>query len=431
MTTSRRFPILLTAFTLAAFGGHAAAQPGALVPIGGEIPINVETFDEQNDPVVAARPGGFVVVWESYDQDGFREGVFRRLLDGTGTPLGGDLQVNVFTAGNQEDAAVAVRDDGSFVVVWDASGDQDGDARGIFGRLFDTAGEPVGAELPINSGTAGDQNDPVVAVQSDGSFLVVWETYTSLLTQEELVGRRFDSLGNPVGVDFAINVHTVNDQEDVAIGVDGNDGFVVVWESDGQDGSYDSIAGRRLASDGTPVGTEFRVNTYTLFAQFNPEVAVRDDGSFVVVWSDTNQDPTGYAAIGRLFDGSPDPVAVTGEFQIDSHPVDYQLYPSVAFADGGDFVVVWESYGQDGSGYGIYRNRFDSAGNKLNGERLVNTTTFANQVEPRIAIGDDSALVVWTDFNCCGDIVGQAFVPALFADGFETGDTSVWSATVP
>lgn len=430
MKTSRRFFVLLT--TLASFAGAAAAQSGNLVvPLGGEFTVTVETYDQQNDPVVAARPGGFVVVWESYYQDGFGEGVFARLVDSAGTPLGGDMQVNLFTAGDEEDPAVGVRADGSFVVVWDASGYQDGDERGIFGRLFDSNGQGVGDELAINEGTIGDQNDAVVAVQSDGSFLVVWESYTSLLTKEELVGRRFDSTGTPLSGDFPINVHTAADQEDVAIGVDASDRFVVVWESDGQDGSYDSIVGRRLASDGSPLGTEFLINTYTLFPQVAPDVAVRDDGSFVVVWTDFWQDPTGYASIGRLYDSSPDPVATTGEFQIDSFPSSDQAYPSAAFTNDGDFVVVWMSWLQDGSGYGVYRDSFDSTGNKIGTETLVNTTTSGSQEEPKIAIGADSALVVWTEYGCCGDVKGQAFLPAaIFADGFESGDVSAWSSSV-
>ena len=40
-------------------------------------------------------------------------------------------------------------------------------------------------------------------------------------------------------------------------------GFVVTWSSAGQDGSGLGIYGQRYAADGTPVGSEFRVNTYT------------------------------------------------------------------------------------------------------------------------------------------------------------------------
>ena len=43
--------------------------------------------------------------------------------------------------------------------------------------------------------------------------------------------------------------------------------------------------------------------------------------------------------------------------------------PSVASDASGNFVVVWQSYGQDGSGYGIFGQRYDSAGVR-SGERV-------------------------------------------------------------
>ena len=40
-------------------------------------------------------------------------------------------------------------------------------------------------------------------------------------------------------------------------------GFIVTWESDGQDGSGIGIFGQKFDSTGTMVGVEFQVNTYT------------------------------------------------------------------------------------------------------------------------------------------------------------------------
>ena len=56
----------------------------------------------------------------------------------------------------------------------------------------------------------------------------------------------------------------------------------------------------------------------------------------------------------------------------------------VASRDGG-FVVAWESDGQDGSGYGIYAQRFTSAGARIGAEVRVNTTTVKDQRWPAIA----------------------------------------------
>ena len=52
----------------------------------------------------------------------------------------------------------------------------------------------------------------------------------------------------------------------------------------------------------------------------------------------------------------------------------------------GNFVVVWDSYLQDGSGTGIYAQRYDAAGNALGGEFRVNETITNNQSQAEVAM---------------------------------------------
>jgi len=47
-----------------------------------------------------------------------------------------------------------------------------------------------------------------------------------------------------------------------------------------------------------------------------------------------------------------------GELQVNTRTVDYQVAPDVAMDGGGDFVVVWDSDAQDGSGTGVFAQRY-------------------------------------------------------------------------
>ena len=63
--------------------------------------------------------------------------------------------------------------------------------------------------------------------------------------------------------------------------------FVVVWQSQGSfgtDASNFSIQGQRYASNGSPQGGEFQVNTYTTGYQRLPSVATAAGGDLLVVW---------------------------------------------------------------------------------------------------------------------------------------------------
>ena len=123
----------------------------------------------------------------------------------------------------------------------------------------------------------------------------------------------------------------------------------------GQDGSGASVHGQRFDSAGAVAGSEFRVNTYTTSSQSRPAVAQASDGSFVVVWNSYGQDGSQYGVHGQRFDSAG---AVAGsEFQVNTYTTAYQTRPAVAQASDGSFVVVWQSNGQDGSYIGVYGQR--------------------------------------------------------------------------
>lgn len=53
---------------------------------------------------------------------------------------------------------------------------------------------------------------------------------------------------------------------------------------------------------------------------------------------------------------------VGGEFQLNSYTTNNQRYAAVAENAAGNFVVVWQSVGPDGSNEGVFGQRFDSSG---------------------------------------------------------------------
>src|SRR5688572_1698217 len=73
---------------------------------------------------------------------------------------------------------------------------------------------------------------------------------------------------SPVGTEFRVNTFTTGAQRTVAeapqsLATDADGEFVVTWSSDGQDGSGYGIFAQRYNAAGTASGTEFRVNAFT------------------------------------------------------------------------------------------------------------------------------------------------------------------------
>lgn len=172
-----------------------------------------------------------------------------------------------------------------------------------------------------------------------------------------LVGSALVLGQTPLGQEFQINSYTSGDQIGAAIATDSTGNFVVVWWSRNQDGSDASVYGRRYDSDGSPLGDEFRINTYTAGLQAAPRIAMAPDGDFVVVWGSQGQDGTSSSVYGQRYSNNGSPLG--NEFQVNSYTPDSQHSASVAVAPDGSFVVVWASFpNQDGDATGIFAQRF-------------------------------------------------------------------------
>ena len=110
-------------------------------------------------------------------------------------------------------------------------------------------------------------------------------------------------------------------------------------------------------------GGEFQVNAITTNTQSFPAIAVEADGDFVVTWTDAF-DGYGVGVFGHRFNSAG--VRQGLQFQVNTYTARGQHRSSVASESNGDFVVVWQSFHQDGPGttgfYGVFAKRFTSAG---------------------------------------------------------------------
>ncbi len=214
----------------------------------------------------------------------------------------------------------------------------------------------------------------------------------------------------PGGPEFRVNTYTTRSQYQPAVAMDGGGNFVVVWTSGRQDAGYAGIFGQRYDAAGAPRGSEFQVNTYATGQQLVPSVAADGAGGFVVVWMSYGQDGSRGGVFGRRYDTTGVPRG--SEFQVNSYTTAYQYAPSVASGAKGDFVVVWIGYGQDRSADGVFARRYDAAGQPLAGEFQVNTYTSGNQGLPTqgpatVALDASGGLVItWPSFRQDGDAFG-------------------------
>ena len=118
-------------------------------------------------------------------------------------------------------------------------------------------------------------------------------------------------------------------------------------------------------SSGATVGNNFQVNTYTEAGQYDPSAAMDAEGDFVIAWSSVNEDGSDEGVYAQRFNANG--LAAGSQFQVNTYTPGIQQSPSVAMDAAGDFVIAWESgsydgsVAQDGSGFGIYAQRYNAS----------------------------------------------------------------------
>lgn len=196
--------------------GIAAGPP---VRVSGRVLMHPPQAD-----VAADAQGNLVVVWTVPPSGQGPGGIYARLFHASGEPRGPAFLVGTGGFGFEAHPAVAMNASGRFVVGWQR---YDFDHRlDIFARSFDASGIPLSGEIPVNSNILGFQVHPAVAMQDDGRFLVVWEDWHIEGWSDAPRGQYFEASGARLG--SAIEIAARGRHVDVSTG--GSGPFVVVWE---------------------------------------------------------------------------------------------------------------------------------------------------------------------------------------------------------
>jgi len=397
--------------------GASAQQP---VPLGAAFLVNTTTMSDQSIPSVGVDDDGdFVVAWQSSGQDGSDDGVYAQRFAVDGAALGEEFRVNTHTTNSQGSPVVGIDADGDFVVVWHSL-NQEGPTSGygVYGQRYSADGVAQGVPFRANNYSTSSQYNPSVAMDADGDFVVAWNSSGQDGSGFGVYARRYTAAGAPVGMEFLVTNTTTGNQRYPSVGVEANGDFVIAWHSDGQDGNGYGVYARRYHSSGGALGTEFRVNTYTTGAQSFPSVGVDADGDFVVAWRSAAPDGSGDGVYAQRYNASG--MAQGAEFRVNTYTTQRQGSHSVGVDADGDFVVTWSSglaneAGQDGSSIGVYAQRYSAAGMAQGGEFRVNTYTTGEQDGPSVGGDADGGFVVaWLSVGQDGDGIGvyaQRYTP--------------------
>ena len=390
-------------------------QLPAIHPIGVDFQVNTHTPNEQETPSVAMdAAGNFVVVWQSVLQDAATgHGIYGQRFNAAGVPQGPEFLINEQLSYNQTEPAVAMDPDGDFVVAWTTKLPDNEGANAVFARRYNAAGEALAGEFQVETRTSSGQADPSVAMDASGNFVIAWETDDQDLSGKAIAARRYRADGVALGSEFRVNTFTSSQQQDPDIAMDADGDFVVTWTSETQGGLNWAVYAQRFDRNGA-VGAEFLVNPDTarpVDAVTISSVAMDANGNFVVAWETHNgQDGNSNGIFARRFSSSGS--ALSNEFIVNTVTTGSQLNPSVSMSSSGAFLVSWHSNE-------VFAQFFDSSGVKIGSELSVNSVTLGTQRVASVAMdGDGDAVIAFQgqDASSIG-VFARRFVDAAPESG--------------
>ena len=319
--------------------------------------------------------------------------------------------VNTFKDSIQRSPVVAKDGSGNYVVVWQSLNQAAANSNyDIYMQLYNSNDEKIGGEILVNQTTAGAQEKPAVAMNNNGKVVVVWSSYSNAVSSFDIKARMFE-LNSPVTVELLVNSTNANAQNNPAVDINSDGEFLVTWDSWDQDGGDRGVYMKRFDGTGGVLNEETLVNQTTAYSQAKPRIKYFPDGRWIIVWESYKQDGSGYGVYGRIF--NTDNSAATNEFMINTYTADYQWFADVETFQNNSFVVVWCSWEQDGFDGGIYFQKFNSSGIKIGDETLVNQSTSYYQWLPKVKkLDGEKFAVIWSSWKQDGSREGvyTAFV---------------------
>ncbi|HKV10003.1 MAG TPA: hypothetical protein VJ725_17825 [Thermoanaerobaculia bacterium] len=197
---------------------------------------------------------------------------------------------------------------------------------------FASAQTPLTPEIEVSSAEPGfDILEFDAAMNARGDFVVLWSGLRPAppgTLAPALFVRGFAADGTPRTEAILVSEEPASANYHSAVAIRDDGTFLAVYKGGGPDGPS-RLKGRLFAPDGTPLGDVFPV-TNSFFAGA-VSVAPREDGGFIVAWTDIGQ------VAYRLL--SPE-----GERVGPERALGFGAEASVAAGPGNEMVVVWQNW---------------------------------------------------------------------------------------
>ena len=319
-------------------------------PTTPQVQVNLTATGEQSEVQVAGGGDRVVTVWTDYaDADLDQSGIFALVTDGAGKALGGQVQVNQLGLGPQRYPSVAMHSDGGFAVAY--VNEKSSQLVELYVRFFPAVGDPSADHLVSAPGAeAGQIGATELVINSAGDVIALWPwRATDNGNDDNILLRRVTSAG-PQGVEKEVNTTLDGLQTIPAAAFSADDKTLAVCFADDPPDAESDVRCRMLDAGSFAGTADFLVHPPSSANQNRPDVAALGDG-FMVVWDSPGIDGSERAVQYRPFTTSG--IATAQAATANRTTLGDQWDPFALAAPNNTVVVGWQSDNVDSDGAGI------------------------------------------------------------------------------
>ena len=237
MDSTGDFAIAYQGYDESSLGVFAQRYNASGVAQGSTIAVNSNTTGSQNAPSIAMDSSGNFVIAFDDDGQATAIGVYAQRYNASGVAQGGNVAISTIasTPGVSPPAnpSVAIEPTGQYVIAWQytqtASGTGNGDQT-IAARAFAANGTASTGIIAVSTPQNEAQDDAAVAIDDEGDFVVTWAAGSTIMAQ------RFNASGTAIGANgggsqFQPSTQTGDTQNTPNVASDPYGDTVIVWQS--------------------------------------------------------------------------------------------------------------------------------------------------------------------------------------------------------
>ncbi|MGV3551806.1 Ig-like domain-containing protein [Rhizobium sp.] len=353
--------------------------------------------------VASLADGGWVLTWWLQAADNYST-LVQQVYNADGTKRG--TEAEVATRGyDSRDTQITILADGGWVIAWSRYDGSSSDPKNVFQHAFNADGTERGQEQQVNTTAQGEQAEPSIIALADGGWVIAWiDGYQSVYQQA------YNADGTVRGDEIEVTSGAYLEMQNIMALADG--GWVATWMPYNANGGVD-ILQQVYNADGSARGAATGVNTKLVSPSYPLTITTLSDGGWVVTWTSRYEDGDRFGIAQQAYNA--DGTRRGEEVQVNTEIVGDQSDPQITALVGGGWAVTWISEGQDGSGKGIYQQRYDSAGQPYGSNHAPGTVD-------RLLFTDEDTDYTFTSANFAfsdpdGDALAAVIVVTLPAQG--------------